>query len=67
MAQNPDSRVLSVETGGRMLGLGRTAAYQAARRGDLPTIRIGRRLVVPRARLAEILGERVEDLDGDAS
>ena len=52
-----EPRVLSVPAAGRILGLGRSAAYDAARRGDLPTLRIGRRLVVPRARLAELLGE----------
>ena len=56
----PESRVLGVEEAGRLLGLGRTAAYDAAARGELPTIRFGRRLVVPRARLAALLGESVE-------
>jgi excisionase family DNA binding protein len=48
---------LTVPEAGRFLGLERSAAYAAARRGDLPTIRLGRkRLVVPAARLAELLG-----------
>jgi hypothetical protein len=37
------------------LGVGRNAAYDAARRGDLPVIRLGRRLVVPRAALERLL------------
>jgi excisionase family DNA binding protein len=41
--------VYSVPEAGRLLGLGRNAAYAAAKRGDIPTIRIGRRLVVPKA------------------
>jgi hypothetical protein len=46
----------SVEKAGRRLGIGRSLAYDAARRGEIPTLRIGRRLVVPVARLNEMLG-----------
>lgn len=51
------SRVCSVVEAGRILGLGRSAAYEAVRRGDIPAIRIGKRIVVSRARLASMLGE----------
>ncbi len=51
-----ETPVVTVEHAGRILGIGRSAAYQAASRGDLPTIRIGRRLVVPTARLRALLG-----------
>ena len=48
---------IPVPEGGRYLGLGRSASYDAAKRGLLPTIKVGeRRLVVPAARLAELLG-----------
>lgn len=47
---------LSVEEAAEALGIGRTLAYEAARRGEIPTIRIGRRLVVPRAALDQLLG-----------
>lgn len=47
-----DERVtISVEDAGRVLGLGRAAAYRAAQRGDIPTIRIGSRLIVSTAAL----------------
>lgn len=64
MEPDTASRVLGVEEAGRMLGLGRSAAYEAVKRGDLPALRIGRRLVVPRARLAAMLGEAVEQSAG---
>ena len=35
------------EAGSRYFGLSRNAAYAAAERGDIPTIRIGRLLRVP--------------------
>jgi hypothetical protein len=31
----------------KLLGIGRNQAYEGARRGDFPTIRIGKRLVAP--------------------
>jgi excisionase family DNA binding protein len=47
---------VTVEEAAQQLGIGRQTAYEAARAGDLPTIRIGRRLLVPRARLERMLG-----------
>ena len=38
-----------------LLGVGKSAAYEAARRGEIPVIRIGRRLVVPKAALQRLL------------
>jgi excisionase family DNA binding protein len=47
---------LRVEQAGEFLGLGRSSAYEAARRGDLPVLRFGRTLRVPTARLRVLLG-----------
>ena len=41
--------VLDVPEAGALLGLTRNGSYDAARRGDIPTIRIGKLLKVPRA------------------
>jgi excisionase family DNA binding protein len=38
---------ITVTDAAKLLGISRTAAYQAARRGELPTRRLGHRLVVP--------------------
>ena len=43
------------KAGRRYLDLGRGASYEAARRGDIPTIRIGRKLLVPVQRLKRML------------
>ena len=51
-----ESPVLTVEEAAVVLRLSRGTAYEAVRRGDIPTIRIGRRLLVPRARLMAMLG-----------
>jgi hypothetical protein len=50
---------VTVEEAAGILGLGRASAYTAANKGDLPTIQIGRRLLVPVARLRQMLGEEV--------
>ena len=39
------------------LGIGRNAAYDAIRRGELPALRIGRRIIVPRAALDRLLAD----------
>ena len=46
---------LTVEEAAEVLGIGRLLAYEAARRGELPTIRVGRRLLVPRRALDALL------------
>ena len=45
---------------GQILGLSRGAAYQAVERGEIPVIRVGRRLLVPTAALRRMLGLDVE-------
>jgi excisionase family DNA binding protein len=46
---------VSVEEAGRILGCSRNSAYEAARRGELPTIRLGRKIRVPKAALQRLL------------
>ena len=48
-------RTYTVVEVARILGIGRTAAYEAARTGDLPSVRIGRRILVPKAALERLL------------
>ncbi len=53
--------VYEVPEAGAKLGLGRNGSYEAARRGDIPTIRIGRLLKVPKVafdRMLETAGEK---------
>ncbi|WET72890.1 hypothetical protein [Rhizobium croatiense] len=44
------------DAGAIFFGLSRNGSYAAAARGDLPTIRIGRKIVVPVAAVAERCG-----------
>jgi hypothetical protein len=49
-------KTLTVPEAGRVyFDLGRNASYEAARRGDIPTIRIGRLLRVPVVALERML------------
>lgn len=56
-----ERQVLTVVEAGQVLGLSRSGAYLAAARGDIPTIRIGRKkLLVPKKALERLLeGKRV--------
>jgi hypothetical protein len=50
--------VISVpEAGKRYFNLGRWASYEAAKRGDIPTIRVGNALRVPVRVMEKILSE----------
>lgn len=48
---------LSIEEACDFLSIGRTLGYRLAREGKLPTIRLGRKLVVVRRRLEQMLEE----------
>jgi len=48
--------VCSVPEAAEILDLSVGSAYAAARAGELPAIRVGRRFIVPVRRLAELLG-----------
>jgi excisionase family DNA binding protein len=50
--------VLDLESAGRLLGIGRTTAYEMARAGRFPcrTIRVGAKWRVPTAELLALLG-----------
>jgi hypothetical protein len=48
--------VLTVPEAGAILRLGRSASYEAARRNEIPVLRLGRRLVVPVPLFLAMLG-----------
>ena len=48
--------LLGVEEACELLGISRYAGYQAARAGELPTLRLGRRVFVPTAKLLNLIG-----------
>jgi excisionase family DNA binding protein len=58
---------MTIEQAGELLGLSRSSAYRAAARGELPTLRFGRRLIVPTRRLLDLLGYQDRPVDGRPS
>ena len=50
-----DRLVWSVEEAGRLLGISRAHAYELVARGELPHVRLGRRVVVPKHAIEALL------------
>lgn len=62
-----DPLTITVTEAAHLLGIGRNSAYAAANNGQLPTIRIGSRLLVPWAALQDMLSSATsKDLAGAA-
>ncbi len=57
---------LTVEQAGKVLGVGRSTAYELVRSGDLKAIRLRRRIVIPVAHLADRLGVTQADVRASA-
>jgi excisionase family DNA binding protein len=59
--KNDTERVtLTVDEARRMLGLSRGSAYEAVRTGSIPSVRIGKRILIPRAALTRLLDKAGE-------
>jgi excisionase family DNA binding protein len=48
-------KTLTITEASRALGVSRNKAYEAAKRGEIPTIKIGKRILVLRAALDRML------------
>ena len=48
---------LTIEEAANLLGIGRQLAYDKVKTGEIPVLKIGRRLLVPRAALEKLLNE----------
>lgn len=55
--EDSDRLTLSVAEAGKLLGLSRSLMYEAIRTGQIPSIRIGRRILIPIAPLERLLEE----------
>ena len=56
--QSVDAQVLTVQEAAGILRINRNTLYQALKRGELPSVRIGRRLLIPREALDALLSNR---------
>ena len=50
-----ESLTFTVSEAARVLGISRTTAYECVRTGELRAVRLGRRLVVPKVAIVELL------------
>ncbi len=50
-----EKKVLTIMEAAEELGISKGSAYEAARTGAIPTIRIGKRLIVPRVAFDKML------------
>jgi hypothetical protein len=51
-----ENLAVSVSTASKALGTGEYATYTAIKSGDIPSIKVGRRIMVPTAPLMRMLG-----------
>ncbi len=56
---------LTVDETAKCLGIGRNSAYEAIARGEIPVIRVGKRLLVPKAALEILLASGQSKKIGD--
>lgn len=54
-AETPGRLTCTVEEAAVALGVSRAFAYDAVRRGEIPAVKIGRRILIPRSALKELL------------
>ena len=57
MVRDDRNLTLTISETAKLPGLGRNSCYEAARRGDIPTVIIGRRILVPVVALERMLAE----------
>ena len=64
--QEPNPRMMKVREAARLLGITELATRAAIRRGDIPAVRVGRQLLIPRPALEAILSpeEQVQRREG---
>lgn len=58
---------MTVQEAAKKLGIGRNQGYDAARRGEIPTIKIGKRLLVPVVALEAKLANAGNPVRGKAA
>ncbi len=61
-----DRLVLSVEEARRKLGLSRGLMYEAVRTKQVPSIRVGKRILISRHALYRFLGATAGDMNHDS-
>ncbi|MGE3444025.1 MAG: helix-turn-helix domain-containing protein [Acidimicrobiia bacterium] len=54
--QTPERRTITVDEAAVLLGISRGTAYRSVQRGEIPSYRFGRRIVIARSTIENIIG-----------
>jgi excisionase family DNA binding protein len=57
MKQAQERKTYTIAESALLLGVGKNQCYDAARAGQIPTVRIGKRILVPKAALDRMLAD----------
>ncbi len=57
MDNNEERQTITVPEAARLLGIGRGSCYEAIKRNELPHIKIGKRILVPKHGLLQMLSQ----------
>ena len=55
LAAAAERLTMTVEEAAEVLGISRNSAYEAVRRGEIPSLRLGRRILIPAEQLRRFL------------
>lgn len=55
--QTSERLTYSVREAAQMLGLSKNSVYQAVMKGQVPHVKIGKRILIPKAKLRLLLGD----------
>ena len=55
MSEPVQRRTFTVDEVATILGIGRNTAYEVCRNGEIPTIRVGGRILIPRDAIEDLL------------
>ena len=64
MSIDNEPLVLNVTTVAKLLSISRNSCYEAIRMGQIPSLRFGRRIVIPKAALDRLLNGQNQDGKG---
>ena len=62
--QDSERLILTVREASQLLGLSRSSVYQGALTGAIPHVRIGKRILIPKAALERLLSEASVSKEG---
>lgn len=60
------AQTYTVDEVAEILGIGRNGAYEGVKSGEIPSIRIGKRILVPKAALDRMLASYADSTDATA-